>query len=270
MTSPPRGRATQRQCWRCAPSAAKPLAPFAPAPSTIADQRTSMRSMAAARSASSFAGTADPGPRTSARQRRYAPLRRLGRGTSLLHHVSTAQWNTRPGYRQIEGGECCPHLVTPPGRYSRRAECSPRRSIQSILAPASFTIAPHFAIWLTRNLSKSCGVPRLAMAENFARLACAAGVFMPALMAPLSFSTIAGGVLGRRHYAGPRVDDEIQKAAFHQRGDVGQFWPAVRHAATASARTLPALIKGSSVTNPSMVNWVRPPRRSVINCADPL
>src|ERR1700733_3890984 len=59
------------------------------------------------------------------------------------------------------------------------------RSIQSILASASFTIEAHFCVCSARKFLKSSGVPSLAMAENLARLSCAACDFSPSLIAAL-------------------------------------------------------------------------------------
>ena len=74
----------------------------------------------------------------------------------------------------------------------------------------------------------------------------------------------------RRHHAGPGVDGEIRIAALDQRRHVRQRRPALAARDRERAQLAVLDLRIRITVRPSMVKWVRPPSRSVTDCAAPL
>ena len=187
----------------------------------------------------------------------YTPSQGVG-GHSGERQGLTRQGLTRQGLtRQV----LMRHELTVRVLRSRRHSAT--------FTPVTRTTSAHFGISCWMMAANSAGVVIFGSMPSLAKLARSSGDFNPSLIAALSLSITAAGVPGRRHHA------EVDVVGLHPgipastkvgtSGSSGQRSAAV----TASARTLPAWMCGSSTDLPLIVMSIWPAIRSEIIGAPP-
>src|SRR5215470_5535124 len=134
----------------------------------------------------------------------------------------------------------------------------------SVLRLSALTIGCHFAMSLLIRLVKSCGVPPSGSELSLASAALNSGVRTVSLISALSLAMISGGVLAGASSPVQLVDEKPGKPLSIMVGTSGSSRTRFG-LVTASARSFPAWISGSSTLVPSNVKSICPATTSLID-----